>query len=452
MNKIASAVNVNHLIWVSTLVFMVSPTITANALEQDAIRAALEPGACVEQSLNEAAVSSITAAYESRDYKPVWISDGKPNPQAARLLAELQRSSAHGLKPGFYGHEALSSLASDSDGKGLACFETGLSASFVMYANDMANGYVRKDEWPQHTIVAPVLYDASTLFDAADQEAGFQEFFKTLLTTDDRYVRLISKLTEFLRIEARQAWPEVRNIGSSQNPAADPDKVKSLLLFSGDLEQKDLLRLGSEPQLLRQAIARFQSRHGLDTTGRVDLPTIRAMETPVSEKISQIRINLERRRWQNRDLGASHVYINMADQSVRLVRDDEKEGSARISNAEGLEKLPTFSGQVTGLRISDNGELVFEIASDVSVGFFGGKLKAEFPVSGDPQGHLQALLGSSETEPGLNEPGDYLDLNPPIDAFVTYVTAWANKDGSVSFRPDVFDRDKELSDLLGFTR
>ena len=41
-----------------------------------------------------------------------------------------------------------------------------------------------------------------------------------------------------------------------------------------------------------------------------------------------------------------------------------------------------------------------------------------------------------------------INLAKPIPVHVTYLTAWVNKDGSVNFRRDVYNRDKQLAGAL----
>ncbi len=41
-----------------------------------------------------------------------------------------------------------------------------------------------------------------------------------------------------------------------------------------------------------------------------------------------------------------------------------------------------------------------------------------------------------------------INLAKTIPVHVTYLTAWVNEDGSVNFRRDVYDRDKQLASAL----
>ncbi len=62
----------------------------------------------------------------------------------------------------------------------------------------------------------------------------------------------------------------------------------------------------------------------------------------------------------------------------------------------------------------------------------------------DPQWSLEridAVIESAETR--------VVRLPEPVQVHITYLTAWVNKDGSVYFRPDVYDRDEKLAAALG---
>ncbi|MEM9279340.1 MAG: hypothetical protein AAGA76_12265 [Pseudomonadota bacterium] len=413
------------------------------------VQEALNLETCNQFSLPEAQFQSLKTYYLETGFLPIWLENGSANTKANIMLTELQRSTAHGLKPEFYHYDLLNDLAeSKASGNDLACFEVLLSKAFVLYANDIANGHVQLDEYPEHTIINPVTFGPEVLLGKATDEDGLQSFLKTLLTTDDRYVRLISKLAEFLRIEKLDAWPEIRNLGSSENPAVDPEKVKELLLFTGDLSAKDLPEATRESIEYLRAVARFQARHGLEVTQQVDAPTFREMAMPLGRKIDLIRINLERRRWQNRDLGPEHVYINVADRSLRFVRKDKKSGSTKFKPAVSLSKLPTFSGSVSAVKLSGDDALILEVLVDSA-----DEARAvEFELEGDARQNLENLLGRKQAEQVQPVEQARIVLDNPVQTYVTYLTVWANKDGSINFRPDKLKRDDELAEILGISK
>ena len=45
-----------------------------------------------------------------------------------------------------------------------------------------------------------------------------------------------------------------------------------------------------------------------------------------------------------------------------------------------------------------------------------------------------------------------IKLSKPMPVHLTYLTAWVNKDGSVHFRRDIYDRDKVLAKAIAQLR
>ena len=97
----------------------------------------------------------------------------------------------------------------------------------------------------------------------------------------------------------------------------------------------------------------------------IDHATLAEMSVPIEDRIRQIKINLERRRWQNRDLGKDNIYINLADSSVKLVHDERSVQFVTVTNVEQLRDLPTFFGRITGIeaRPTDTSTIVLTVES-----------------------------------------------------------------------------------------
>jgi murein L,D-transpeptidase YcbB/YkuD len=87
------------------------------------------------------------------------------------------------------------------------------------------------------------------------------------------------------------------------------------LLALGDLseppEPRDDGGACSSP--LTDALVRFQSRHGLDATGFVDLATVQELNVPVARRIAQLERSLERWRWFPRDLRSEPIVVNVPE-------------------------------------------------------------------------------------------------------------------------------------------
>ena len=204
-----------------------------------------------------------------------------------------------------------------------------------------------------------------------------------------------------------------------------------------------------------QAVRSFQTRHGLEPSGAIDAPTLAEMGVPIEDRIRQIKINLERRRWQNRDLGKDYIYINLADSTVKLVHDEKSVQFVTVTNVEQLSELPTFFGRITGIeaRPTDTSRIVLTVELP-----FVGQLRGEASEKTIAITDAEALAGellASHAAPGAtvddllsSEELQRIDFAEPLPLFVTFVTAWANRDGSVHFRGDTHGRDRKLAELL----
>jgi hypothetical protein len=84
--------------------------------------------------------AAFDAFYSSRDYAPLWISDGKPNARARTAIAYLARVEADGLEPADYPVPDFSTLI---DPGALAEAEIRLTMSVVTYARHAQFGTYR---------------------------------------------------------------------------------------------------------------------------------------------------------------------------------------------------------------------------------------------------------------------------------------------------------------------
>jgi len=136
---------------------------------------------------------------------------------------------------------------------------------------------------------------------------------------------------EMLRMLAvRPIWPQI-DAGPSLSPGDEGARVDQL---RARLTAQGLLAAGwraGDPYDMRleTAVRRYQGRVNLSPTGRLDRPTLRQLNITPLERIAQLRVNLEQRRWRTRRLGYRHIWVNLADfhleawEDGRLVREHE---------------------------------------------------------------------------------------------------------------------------------
>jgi len=105
----------------------------------------------------------------------------------------------------------------------------------------------------------------------------------------------------------------------------------------GNLHDKDLV----------EAVKYFQSRHGLEPDGVVAGATLAAMNTPVEARIAAMVLNLERRRWMEDELGPTYVFVNLADQHLKVVENEKTVHDTRLVVGKPYQRTPVFSELMT---------------------------------------------------------------------------------------------------------
>ncbi len=391
----------------------------------------------------------VRAFYESRTFKPVWTRDNGPKGKGKALLAELKRSGVHGLSPEFYNVSRIEGLMDATQPEKLAELDMLLSGAMIAFADDLSNGHIGPEKKDSANAVPRVFVPPDQVISEAADAGNFRSFAKDFLNVDDRYFRLIAKLIEFDRIEAAGLWPKVDANGKEIKAGSSDQRMKAIrqiLLLSGTIDPAAAVDNIKHDEVTGAAIRIFQRRHGLEPTGDINRQTLAEMAVPISVRKQQILLNLERRRWQNRELGEDHVYINMADNSARIVLNGKKQADISLAVRGRSQALPTFYGNITGFLIGQGDGFNIRLLIE--------KQDVELPVD-DAAGiflrrsdlkTLGILLGKVDIS--VSQPGDIIRLEQPLEVFVTYLTAWANKDGSINYRPDPFNRDQALAQLL----
>jgi hypothetical protein len=68
---------------------------------------------------------------------------------------------------------------------------------------------------------------------------------------------------------------------------------------------------------LVNAVKRFQTRHGLDPDGRIGKTTLAQLNTPLSHRIRQLKLTLERWRWVPHEFDRPPIVVNIPEFRLR---------------------------------------------------------------------------------------------------------------------------------------
>lgn len=157
------------------------------------------------------------------------------------------------------------------------------------------------------------------------------------------YQALRKILIKYLKIEEAGGWKQI--VSSYPNThEAEPyfaDELKERLRVEGDLSADDNSSEGYE-----KAIKHFQRRHGIKPDGRVGEETLSKLNISVQEKITAIRLNMERWRVIPEEMENPYISVNIPDFSLSVIEDNKTVLSMKaIVGREGRE-TPIFNAKI----------------------------------------------------------------------------------------------------------
>lgn len=480
--------------------------------------------------------------YAERDYKPLWVRDNGPKSKARDLLAIIRAADEDALDPQDYFISEIAERIEVRDPRGLAELDLLLSRAFIDYGHHLSVGRVTPDSLGNAIHITPVGPGPLTLLDGAEQADDIPTYVDSIAPQSDNYARLKEALAAYRALAAEGGWPRVPD-GPTLKPGMTDERVPVLaryLSVVGDLSGEAARRAAAGDiydETLAAAVERFQERHGLAVDGVVGPATLAQINVPVEQRAREMALNLERRRWMSDDLGAFYVFVNLADQYLKVVDGEQTVHDAPLVVGKPYHQSPVFSedmtyivfnpywnvphsiavneylpklranpgalasqnirvlsgsGQVNPYRVNwarlSRGNFPFRLRQDPGPKNALGRIKFMFPnphsvyIHDTPAKSLfdratrtfshgcmrvkdPAVLAEvilSRDDPAWTKErvaaqfgrgnNRVVRLKTKVPVHVTYLTAWVNKDRSIHFRKDVYDRDTRLAAALDRAR
>jgi murein L,D-transpeptidase YcbB/YkuD len=204
--------------------------------------------------------------------------------------AALQREAA-----GFAESE------SDPSDAALASFDASLSLHLLRFWRDVHLGRVNPRALGFRLNAPPDDHDFPAMLSAAIAAHRVREASAELTPPLVLYRGLMDALSRYRALVEPQGALPVPTRGTSIKPGATTLELNALrakLVALGDLPADTPSVTGDVYEgALVDGVRRFQERHGLDPDGALGKATLAALAVPVSRRISQLELALERLRW-----------------------------------------------------------------------------------------------------------------------------------------------------------
>lgn len=272
---------------------------------------------------------SVSALYEQNAYAPLWLAEAIVTPKGEAIMNELDGSGSKGLNPEDYDSAALRPWAfriRDAGGTAhdFAALDLALTVDLMRYAAALHQG--RIDPHRVHFAIRPKdrLDSAGFVRDylASDQsvsalltqiEPPFRGYRNTLAALV-QYRQLASQ--ESSKLPQRPRLP----VRSGQN-YSDISTLAERLVLLGDLPSETAVQSGKYDGAIVDAVKKLQARHGLAVTGTLDAVTWRALTTPLSKRVEQLELTLERWRWLP-SMVTPAIVVNIPEFQLRAFDDN----------------------------------------------------------------------------------------------------------------------------------
>ncbi len=324
---------------------------------QDALEAQLRAG--VGAAATDDEIETLTVLerfYQARSLEPLWVQETGAGPKARQLSALLAAADLDALDPADYGAEAIAALLDSTAVAALAELEVRLTQGLIRFAADLGQGRTTPHVADPELFVFREEVLRDEVLAAAASAQDLEAFLQRYRPNTPRYDRQKAALAEYRALATQGGWQPIPEGPTLKPEMTDPrvGLLRARLRLWGDLKpENDLAEAGGDPDFYDEpmvaAVKWMQYRHGLTQDGAVGKKSLAALNVPIETRIEQMVLNLERRRWMPDDLGRRHIFVNLADQLLKLVEGEKTLLDMPVVVGRPYHSTPVFSHRMTYL-------------------------------------------------------------------------------------------------------
>jgi murein L,D-transpeptidase YcbB/YkuD len=167
------------------------------------------------------------------------------------------------------------------------------------------------------------------------------------------YQRIKEALLSYAAIQVRGGWPILPADAQLAPGASGPNiaLLRRRLAITEDMPEEQ--QPGEDyDAVVIEAVKRFQLRHGLEATGTVSAPTLRALNVPVTARIKQLEASLERLLGMDFVFADRYVVVNIPAAFVEAVAHDKVERRYRVIVGKIDKPSPTLTAYITAVDLN----------------------------------------------------------------------------------------------------
>jgi murein L,D-transpeptidase YcbB/YkuD len=457
----------------------------------------------------------LLAFYGKRKFAYAWFDQKGLIEQAGNLFNRIENISDEGVPVQLlYETEFQKMMENDSTvsltDKANSSVELMLTAQYFFYAEKIWTGLgtkgMKESDWdlPRKKLAYDAFLDSLL-------EVPSSAFMKNE-PVFRQYGLLKSFLKRYRSIEESGKWKPIKpdqktyRLGDSSNIVPE---IREHLVLLGDLTVNNQSNVFDAT--LEIAVKRFQQRYGIKDDGIVGPGMITELNYPLSKRIEQIIVNMERCRWLPIELNNDYIVVNVPEYKFHAFENDSLVWSMNVVVGTVLNKTAIFNGMMNNVVFSPywnvpssiknkeilpalrrngnylarnhmewNGNMIRQKPGPWNAL---GKVKFLFPNSHsiylhdtpskslfsqdkrafshgcirveDPKRLAIYVLRhqpewtETRIDSAMNgEKELYVKVQQPIPVFIAYFTSWVDREGRLNFRNDIYKRDGRLAEMI----
>ena len=451
---------------------------------------------------------AIAAFYALRGFAPLWFSGGTANAAVAPAIERLKHAADDGLD--VNGFPLAVSPATDAE---IAAADLALSDAVVAYGRQASGSRVDPRMISRLIGVEPEVAEPAVilaLVATAGEDAGAE--LRRFNPPQKAYEALREKLLQSRRGRGVAGRDPAIPSGPVLHPGMRDPRVpliRARLNLDDAAAAEDLVY----NTRIAAAVADFQKVNGLPASGNLTARTVAALSGGPSSLEVEILANMERWRWMPRDMGETHIEVNIPDYEAVVIEKGEVIERNRVVVGKEATPTPVFSDTMKflivnpawnvpqsiirkemlprlasdpdylrrmGYEVSSRaghlvvrqppgernalGRIKFVFPNDYSVYMHDTPLRKLFASAkrafshgcvrvDDPFRFAETVLGNGWSEQRIKKliggKERYVYLPKPLPVYLEYFTAFVNDSGELQLRDDVYGYSRRVKAALG---
>jgi len=299
----------------------------------------------------------VRTIYHQHKYNHIWFDSEGVVEFGNSLYSKVKNLEIEGIPAKFPYQDKMDGVFEDEIENTLSDTETELmlTTMFLFYAEKVYKGIDDKTTTAIGWLLPRKQVSYTALLDSILTDPKLMNRDETVLFR--QYYKLRDVLQKYHAIEKEGGWntieldPKLKAYKPGDTALAIR-QIRERLFITGDIKKNSKSNT-YDPELVA-AVKKYQLRNGYKPDSLISPKHIKEMNVPISERIKQIMVNMERCRWISPDIinAKELIVVNIPSYKLNFYRDGISELESPVVVGTNITKTEIFSGKLSYIVFS----------------------------------------------------------------------------------------------------